>query len=267
MTTLSLVAGPVLRNSERLNENDLIEATRSKIQQHLFAIAQRKTLTEAVTDVLVTRGDQHVARAVVRNEGARFSEKGFWNLVKRSKNDSILAECVGVRKDIPRHLFLQLIAKASDVAQQRLASVAPAARDQIQHAVADATGRINSRFGPASKEYYAAKRLVTELHQSGELDENELYAFAKAKKFEETTVAFALLCSVSPDVAERALIEDTPEMVLILRQISRAFLEGGLVVGRLARRGQGRRQGWHRRCLRQVLPADDSGRKESVEFL
>ena len=211
-----LVAGPVLKNSARLNENDLIEAARSKSQQHLVAIAQRKTLTEAVTDVLVTRGDQRAVHAVARNEGARFSDKGFWNLVKRSENDSILAECVGVRKDIPRHVFLQLIAKASDVAQQRLASVAPAARDQIQHAVADATGAIHSRFGPASKQYYAAKRLVTELYQSGELDENELYAFAKAKKFEETTVAFALLCSVSPDVAERALIEDTPEMVLIL---------------------------------------------------
>jgi uncharacterized protein (DUF2336 family) len=87
-----LVAGPVLRNSERLNENELIEATRSKSQQHLFAIAQRRTLTEAVTDVLVTRGDQRVAQAVARNEGARFSDKGFWNLVKRSEYDSILAE-------------------------------------------------------------------------------------------------------------------------------------------------------------------------------
>ena len=211
-----LVAGPVLRNSARLDEKDLIEAARSKSQQHLFAIAQRKSLTEAVTDVLVTRGDQRVAHAVARNEGARFSDKGFWNLVQRSENDSILAECVGVRKDIPRHVFLQLIAKASDVVKQRLASVAPAASDQIQHAVADATGAIHAKFGPASKQYFAARRRVMELHQSGELDENELYAFVRAKKFEETTVAFSLLCGVSSDVAERALIEDTPEMVLIL---------------------------------------------------
>src|SRR5581483_10501885 len=110
-----VVAGPVLRYSNRLSESDLVEAARSKSQQHLMAIAERKSLTEAVTDVLVTRGDQKVAQTVARNQGARFSDRGFWNLVKRSENDSILAECVGVRKDIPRHLFLQLISKASDV--------------------------------------------------------------------------------------------------------------------------------------------------------
>jgi uncharacterized protein (DUF2336 family) len=211
-----LVAGPVLRNSARLKEADLIGAARSKSQQHLFAIAQRKSLTENVTDVLVTRGDKRVAHAVAKNEGARFSEKGFWNLVKRSENDSILAECVGVRQDIPRHLFLQLIAKASDLVKQRLAQVAPAAHDQVEHAVADAAGAIHARFGPASKQYFAAKRLVTALHQSGDLDENELCTFAKQRKFEEATVAFSLLCGVTSDVAERALIEGTPSMLLIL---------------------------------------------------
>jgi len=54
------------------------------------------------------------------------------------------------------------------------------------------------------------------MHQAGELDENELYGFAKAKKFEETTVAFTLLCGVPPDVAERALIDDSPDMVMLL---------------------------------------------------
>jgi uncharacterized protein (DUF2336 family) len=211
-----LVAGPVLRNSVRLGEEDLVGAARAKSQQHLFAIAQRKSLTETVTDVLVTRGDQRVAHAVAKNEGARFSDKGFWNLVKRSENDSILAESVGVRQDIPRHLFLQLIAKASDVVKQRLAQVEPAAHDQVQHAVADAAGAIHARFGPASKQYFAAKRYVTELHKSGDLDERELCAFAKQKKFEETTVAFSLLCGVSSDVAERALIEGAPAMLLIL---------------------------------------------------
>jgi uncharacterized protein (DUF2336 family) len=211
-----LVAGPVLRNSARLKEEDLIGAARSKSQQHLFAIAQRKSLTENVTDVLVTRGDQRVAHAVAKNEGARFSENGFWNLVKRSENDSILAECVGVRQDIPRHVFLQLIAKASDVVKQRLAQVEPEAHDQVEHAVADAAGAIHARFGPASKRYFAAKRLVTALHQSGDLDENALCAFAEQRQFEETTVAFSLLCGVSSDVAERALIASSSAMLLIL---------------------------------------------------
>jgi uncharacterized protein (DUF2336 family) len=210
------VAGPVLSNTMRLDENELIEVARTKSQQHLFAITQRKSLPEAVTDVLVTRGDQHVVHAVVKNEGAVFSDISFWHLVRRSENDSILAEYVGVRKDIPRHQFLHLIARASEEVKQRLASVVPAAMNEIEHIIADAAGVVNAKFGPASKQYFAAKRLVMELHQAGRLDENKLYTFAKAKKLEETTVAFSLLCAVPSHIAERVLIENTPEMVLIL---------------------------------------------------
>jgi len=42
----------VLSGSERLNEADLVANAKSKSQRHLAAIAVRKTLSEAVTDVL-----------------------------------------------------------------------------------------------------------------------------------------------------------------------------------------------------------------------
>ncbi len=81
----------MLLDSDRLNEADLVANAKSKSQQHLAAIAQRKTLSEAVTDVLVTRGDHRVAHTVVRNKGARFSDAAFRLLVKRSAGDDTLA--------------------------------------------------------------------------------------------------------------------------------------------------------------------------------
>ena len=51
------VAGPVLSQSTRLSEDDLVKAATQKGQNHLLAISQRQTLSEAVTDVLVRRGD------------------------------------------------------------------------------------------------------------------------------------------------------------------------------------------------------------------
>ena len=77
------VASPVLAQSARLDDRDLVTAGRNKSQQHLFAIAQRRSLSEAVTDVLVERGDRDVVHSVVRNVGARFSDAGFRMLVKR----------------------------------------------------------------------------------------------------------------------------------------------------------------------------------------
>src|SRR5262245_24358987 len=50
------VAAPVLMWSAQLAEADLVANASTKSQDHLHAIAQRSTLSEAVTDVLVERG-------------------------------------------------------------------------------------------------------------------------------------------------------------------------------------------------------------------
>ncbi len=49
-----------------------------------------------------------------------FSGTSLLHMVKRAEGDSILAEQLGLRKDVPRHLFQQLIAKASDDVRKRL---------------------------------------------------------------------------------------------------------------------------------------------------
>jgi uncharacterized protein (DUF2336 family) len=56
----------------------------TKSQGHLYAISQRATLSEAVTDVLVDRGEQCILRTVAANRGARFSNLGFRKLIERA---------------------------------------------------------------------------------------------------------------------------------------------------------------------------------------
>src|ERR1044072_768491 len=97
------VAGPVLRQSDRLGVFDLVANATTKSQAHLMAISQRKSLHEDVTDVLVSRGDREVVCSVAKNPGARFSDSGFWRLVQRSEDDVVLMLEVGGRRDIPRH--------------------------------------------------------------------------------------------------------------------------------------------------------------------
>src|SRR6478752_2308559 len=126
------VAGPVLRDSNRIDEKMLVESAMTKGQAHLLAIAQRQSIGEAVTDVLVKRGNQEVVTSVARNEGARFSGSGLLHMVRRAEGDSILAEQLGLRKDVPRHVFQQLIAKASEDVRRRLESERPEMMAQIQ---------------------------------------------------------------------------------------------------------------------------------------
>ena len=115
------VAGPVLEESVRLDDETLIANVRSKSQSHMLAISRRTSLGEDVTDVLVARGNRTVVNSVAANSGARFSGSSLLHMVKRAEGDSILAERLGLRKDIPRNLFQQLIAKASSDVRTRLA--------------------------------------------------------------------------------------------------------------------------------------------------
>jgi uncharacterized protein (DUF2336 family) len=210
------VAGPILRYSERLDVRTLVDNVRTKSQSHLLAISKRNSIAIPVTDELVARGNQKVVGSVAANNGARFSNFGFLHMIKRSESDSILAEQLGLRKDIPRHLFQQLIAKASDDVKKKLARERPDIASQILSSVTDVTGALHSKFGPASKNYFTAKRVVARKHQYGNLTENSILEYARSRKVEETTVGLSLLCSLPVDVVERALIENNREMTLIL---------------------------------------------------
>jgi hypothetical protein len=210
------VAGPVLRESERLEPYALVANACTKSQTHMLAIAERKSIDESVTDVLVTRGDQKVVSSVARNTGARFSDFGFLHMIKRAEGDSILAEQLGLREDIPRHIFQQLIAKASEDVKKRLESERPGITDQIQSSVSDVAGALQSKFGPVSRTYYVAKRVVTTQFQQGNLNENSISGYARAHRLDEVTIGLSLLCSLPGDVIERALLDKTRETLLIL---------------------------------------------------
>src|SRR5229473_2544212 len=210
------VAGPVLQESGRLETYALVANACTKGQQHLLAISKRKSLEAAVTDVLVTRGDREVVNSVANNDGARISEFGFLNMIKRAEGDSILAEQLGLRKDIPRQVFQQLIAKASDNVSKRLKYERPDMVDQIQSSVTDVAGELQSKFGPVSRSYFVAKKVVTTQHRQGNLNENSISGYARGHRIEEVTIGLSLLCSLPGDVIERALLDRNRETLLIL---------------------------------------------------
>jgi uncharacterized protein (DUF2336 family) len=210
------VAGPILRDSERLEPYALVANVCIKSQPHMLAISKRKSIAESVTDVLVTRGDQDVVNSVASNNGARFSDFGFLHMVQRAEGDSILAEQLGLRKDIPRQVFQQLIAKASDDVKKRLEAERPDMTSQIKSSVTEVAGTLQSKFGPVSRSHFVAKRVVATQHQQGNLNENSISLYARSHKIDEVTIGLSLLCGLPGDVIERALLDRNREMLLIL---------------------------------------------------
>jgi uncharacterized protein (DUF2336 family) len=207
------VAAPVLARSARLGDPDLIATAKTKAQPYLLAIAARSSLSEAVTDVLVERGDHGVVIAVAMNTGARFSDPGFGLLVKRSEGDDVLAEHVGVRTDIPVQHLLTLVAKASDAVRSKLTAANPHAGELIKRVLADVADQISAQV---ERDYAAAKAVVGALISAKQLSELHVCEFARSGKFEETVFALAVLCRLPIDSVERAILDDQLDVVVII---------------------------------------------------
>ena len=214
------VARPVLVGSERLDESDLVDNARTQSQEHLLAISERKSLSEAITDVLVERGDREVVRSVASNTGARFSNAGFRRLVTRSTGDDVLAISVGSRRDIPRAHYLKLIERASASVREKLTALNPQAAAAVKSAVAEATSGLRSEMRDASPDYAEAKSQIEGLFRNKQLNEEAIHQFARERKFEQIVVALSLLCDVEVDVVERAMLDPGAEVALILAKFA-----------------------------------------------
>jgi uncharacterized protein (DUF2336 family) len=194
------VAGPVLKESSRLREQDLIEVAQTKSEQHLLAIAGRWWLKEVVTDVLLARRYPSVSRRVVNNPGARVSARGFALVVAQAESDPELAIETGIRVDLPPTLRDKLLLNATNTVRARLLSRAPPHLfEEIRAAIAAVEEGV-SRDMSKVRDFTAAKCLVALLADQGELNEATLYGFAKQRKYEETIAALAQLSQSSIEV-------------------------------------------------------------------
>ena len=214
------VAGPVLRDSECLNDADLIANANSKSQHHLVAISQRKNLSEAVTDVLVTRGDRDVVHSVSRNHSARISYAGFRMLLKRAVGDDKLALLVGTRADLPRQHFQRLIEQASATVRAKLVAENLGDRSAIDGVVEEISSGLRNDAQTLSANYAAALASIEVMHRAGKLDEAAVARFAEDRRLAETAVALALVCGVESDVVECALLAPGSDILVILAKLA-----------------------------------------------
>ena len=108
------VAAPVLQESARLSEEDLVEIAETKSEQHLLATSARWWLKQVVTDALLARRYPSVSRRIVGNPGARVSADSFAIIVAQAETNPELAVEAGIRVDLPSELRRQLLSSATE---------------------------------------------------------------------------------------------------------------------------------------------------------
>ena len=169
------IAAPVLEQSPRLTTEDLCDIAQSGSNSHLLAISGRKGLIEPVTDILINRGDQDVARTVAGNETAKLSSAGVERLLERAQSDQSIGERIRARADISPEMLRAALAKAAE------------------------------RQADRTKAAQAAHAMVSAMKESGQLDHAQVSAFAKAQRYEDAVAAVAVLANFKYDMIEAML--------------------------------------------------------------
>ena len=209
------IAGPVLTYSKQFTDQDLIEIAKTKGQAHQLSIAARPQLTEAVTEVLIDRGDSEVVHTVAGNKGARFSDSGFSKLAVLATGDDRLTTTVASRSDIPPRVFRDILTRASETAREKLLAVAPPERrEALKKVLTEISGQLGS--GVTVKHYAEAQKLVRTFSQDTLLTRRKLLEFSLKCRLDETVATLAALTAVPIECVDRLFYGIEPYGVMVL---------------------------------------------------
>ena len=209
------VAGSVLAKSSRLRTSDLVEIASTKGQDHLFAISGRMNLPEAVTDVIVDRGECKVIRKLANNASARFSDAGYSGIIAHADADDKLIEILGLRIDLPHKFLHDLLRRATNTVRARLAAIAPAELQEEIKRILETIASTAGEDSASARDFSRAEALVKLMHDLNELNDAAVIKFAGARKFEEVAASLAVLNNLPTDMMARLMEGPRSDLILI----------------------------------------------------
>jgi uncharacterized protein (DUF2336 family) len=112
----------MLKFSEVLTEEDLIEIVRGQEPAKQAAIAQRPTVTAGVSEALVETGNEQAVARLVGNEGAVLSEAALDQVIDCYEQSAAVADSLARRVNLPPAISERVVAALSERLQDYLVS-------------------------------------------------------------------------------------------------------------------------------------------------
>ena len=216
------VAAPVLARAASLADDALVQIICERGQRHLLAIAGRASLSEDITCLVLKRAGKEAARALVKNPGARFSERSHAALLAIAERDETVAEAAALRTDLPAGKLAELLAKTSDTVRARLMTIAPAPlRETIQSAIAAVNPEPPPREANAATDYTDALAMVEGLNRIGKLNDSSVNRFAMRRELTNLVASLAVLSGASVEAIEPLMDDQRCEGVIIACRAAR----------------------------------------------
>lgn len=108
------VAVPVLEYCASLSDTDLLEIVSGAGEAGQAAVARRSSLSGTVADALAESGSEHVAAALVANDGARLREETLSRLLDKYGDSERVKEPMVHRSSLPLNVAERLVSLVSE---------------------------------------------------------------------------------------------------------------------------------------------------------
>jgi uncharacterized protein (DUF2336 family) len=201
------VASPILRKSECLSEENLIEIAACRSPAHGLAIAQRSSIGEAIVDVLLDHGDTAVCLQLAKSSGAKISSDGYSRLARMAERNDDLADLFVNRTDVPEEVLRRLLASLPRSVRARLLKIAaPERREAIKAVIASVEATICTK-APERIDYSEAQARIIELNKHGKLNDSTVNRFATWREYRNLVAALSQLATVTIQTIEALLHE------------------------------------------------------------
>jgi uncharacterized protein (DUF2336 family) len=227
----ALVAAPVLLKSAALADADLIEIAGHCSQQHLIAISNRSSLSEALTEVVLKHAGKDASRTLAKNAAARFSSSGYVALLAVAERDDNLAESLGLRPDLPAAILHSLLSRTSETVRARLSKAAPPrVRERVHAALAGVPPSAARAKDTVSNDYAEARAAVVVLNKGGKLSDPSVNRFAIRREYPNVIAALSLLSGAAVEVIAPLMEEESGSGLIIACRGSRLNWQTTLAV-------------------------------------
>ncbi len=211
------VAQPILENSRAIAEEVLVRIAERGDEERLISIANRNTVSERLTDIIVQNGGTLSVRTAAQNKGARFSEFGFTQLTVRAEKDTGLHTVLAKRADLPP----EVVTRLAEQAKIR-------ATNALKQDLGDPDGDLHSVVGSIAEELVRnpsaafdddnekAKIEVAELARVGKLDEAVIAEWLFAGKVNHALTGIGEMTRLSFSVVKQAFHAAATDTLLFI---------------------------------------------------
>ena len=201
------VSLPMLKYSEVLTDDDLIEIVKGQSADKQSAIAQRPQVSAGVADALIDTGNEAAVARLVSNQGAELNEQALGKVAETYAESDSVSDSLVRRPNLPPALSEQLVSALTEKMQSVLQSKHDVDADAISNVVLQARERATVSLLSEGSSDDDLERMVEQMHVKGRLTGSMMLRALAMGDLSFFEMGIARLCSI-PVQNARILIHD-----------------------------------------------------------